>query len=435
VLTNRRETSTVADHVSATSTAPPATPAPSRVRSLDGLRGLAAASVVVGHVLLLLEGSRTPAAIEAAQWAMSSEGTPIYALWNGRGAVLLFFALSGYVLTLPFARPSAIDGGPSFGWDYFAKRWARIGVPYLVMTVVVMTASIGLSRLASQSTWPAIMFDRPPSIGDVIEWGTLIGLPNVSAFNSVVWTLVVEIRLSMLLPLVILAFRRYGVTPVLALTLLIAVVADLVAVSQPYEGSMAASISVAGTLHFLPLFAAGSALAFRRDRLTESSWLGHPGVLLSLLVVALTLYVRGHGWAVDAVGDTGGPSARPMLTEDYIVGAGAVLMVGLVAAGVGRGLLASRPLLALGRSSYSLYLWHLPVLVASALILTPHIGMMASAAVGLVVTVGVTWISYSYVEAPVQRLIRTRRRPADEPSSNADDVGSLVLPGPGRGVR
>ena len=402
----------------------------SRVRSLDGLRGLAAASVVVGHVLLLFEGSRSPTAIDAAQWVMTSEGTALYALWNGRGAVLLFFALSGYVLTLPFARP-----GSSFGWGYFAKRWARIGIPYLVMTVVVMTASIGLSRLVSQSTWPAIMFDRPPSVGDVIEWGTLIGLPNVSAFNSVVWTLVVEIRLSMLLPLVILAFRRYGVTPVLTFTLLVALVADLVAVSQPYEGSMAASISVAGTLHFLPLFAAGSALAFRRDRRGARPWLGHPGVQLSLLVVALTLYVRGHGWAVDVVGDTGVPSARPMLTEDYIVGAGAVLMVGLVAAGVGRRLLASRPLLVLGRSSYSLYLWHLPVLVASALVLTPHIGMMASAAVGLVVTIVVTWLSYAYVEAPVQRLIRTRGRPTEAPSSSGDDVGSLVLPGPRRGVR
>ena len=371
---------------------------------------------------------------------MASEGTPLYALWNGRGAVLLFFALSGYVLTLPFARPgsiegSSIDGGGSFGWGYFAKRWARIGVPYLVMTVVVMTASIGLSRLVSQSTWPAIMFDRPPSVGDVIEWGTLIGLPNVSAFNSVVWTLVVEIRLSMLLPLVILAFRRYGTTPVLAVTLLVALVADLVAVSQPYEGSMAASISVAGTLHFLPLFAAGSALAFRRERLTACPWLRHPGVQLSLLVVALTLYVRGHGWAVDTVGDTGGPSARPMLIEDYIVGAGAAILVGLVAAGVGRRLLQSRPLLVLGRSSYSLYLWHLPVLVASALVLTPHIGMMASAAVGLVVTVLVTWMSYTCVEAPVQRLIRTRRQPAEAPRSGGDDVGLLSSPGPGRHVR
>ena len=181
---------------------------PSRVGSLDGLRGLAGLTVVVGHVVLLLAGSWSVPAIHAARQVTATEGTLLYALWNGRGAVLIFFALSGYVLTLPFASPSA-----RFSPGYYVKRWARIGIPYLVMTIVVMTAAVWLSRLDSQSLWPAIMFDRPPSIGDVIEWGTLIGLPNVSAFNSVVWTLVVEIRLSMLLPIVIIAYRRFGIAP------------------------------------------------------------------------------------------------------------------------------------------------------------------------------------------------------------------------------
>ncbi len=377
---------------------------PTRVRSLDGLRGLAAVSVVIGHLALLLDGSRSPAAIHTAQNLMSTEGTLLYLAWNGRGAVLLFFALSGFVLTLPFASPVK-----SFRWSFFAKRWARIGVPFWVMTVVAMTASIGLSRLPSQSTWPAIMFDRPPSIGDVIEWGTLIGLPNVAAFNSVVWTLVVEIRLSMLLPLVVLAYRRWGVPPVLLTTLALAVAADLYATSQPYQGSMAASISIAGTLHFLPLFAAGSALALRRDVVTRQPWFTHVGSRLSLVVLAVTFYVRGHEWAVAAVGPTPVPSASPMLTEDYIVGLSAVLLVALVASGWGVSLLSSRAVLMLGQVSYSLYLWHLPVLVGATLVLAPHVGFVAACGVGVVITALVTWMSYVAIEAPIQRLVRGTR--------------------------
>jgi peptidoglycan/LPS O-acetylase OafA/YrhL len=398
------------------------------VRSLDGLRGLAAVSVVVGHVVLLLAGSHSPSAIHAAQRVMSTEGTMLYLTWNGRGAVLLFFALSGYVLTLPFTAPRK-----RFGWSFFAKRWARIGVPFWVMTVVAMTASIGLSRLPSQSTWPAIMFDRPPSIGDVIEWGTLIGLPNVAAFNSVVWTLVVEIRLSMLLPLVVLAYRRWGVRPVFLTTLLVAVVADLYATSQPYQGSMAASISVAGTLHFLPLFAAGSALALRRDTLARRPWFTHTGSRLSIAVLAVTFYVRGHEWAVAAVGPTPAPSASPMLTEDYIVGLSAVMLVALVASGWGGWLLSSRPVLTLGRVSYSLYLWHLPVLVGATLLLTPHVGIVTACAMGLVVTGMVTWLSYRLVEAPIQRLVRStghhdpvRTSPSLDRSPGASQVSSRV---------
>lgn len=384
---------------------------PSRVRSLDGLRGVAAVTVVVGHVLLLLDGSRSSQARHAAESAMSTEGTILYALWNGRGAVLIFFALSGFVLTLPFASTST-----PFSGSYFAKRWARIGIPFVVMTTVAMTSSVWLSQLHSQSTWPAIMFDRPPSIGDVIEWGTLIGLPNVSAFNSVVWTLVVEIRLSMLLPLVIASHRRFGLAPTLAGTLLIAVIADLFAVAQPYQGSMAASISVAGTLHFLPLFAAGSALALGRERLANIAWLGRRVMLLGLLASSLVLYVRGHTWAVNIATPSGLPSAQPMLVEDYIVGFSAVLLVGLVSAGVGATLLASRPLLALGAASYSLYLWHLPLLVGCALVFAPRIGIEAATAVGVAVTAVITWLSYSLVEAPVQRVIRGRR-PAEAVAS------------------
>ena len=378
-------------------------PRASRVRSLDGLRGLAAVSVVIGHVVLLFEGSSSSPAISTAQAVIGTRDTPLYALWNGRGAVLVFFVLSGYVLTLPFTSDTT-----GFGWSYVVKRWMRIGAPYLVMAVVVLVSAIGLSRLPSQSTWPTIMFDRGPSLGDVVEWGTLIGLPSVTAFNSVVWTLAVELRLSMLLPFVIIAYRRFGVGVVLTATIVLAVAADAFTVSQPYGGAVAASISVPSTLHFLPLFAAGSALAMKKERIAALPGLGSRTSLLCLLVGALAFYVYGHLWSPE-VANGAEPTALPLLVTDALVGLGAVLLVGVVAAGLGAKALATRPLLALGHSSYSLYLWHLPVLVASSLLLAPEIGMMAAVAVGLVATAIITWLSYKFVEAPVQRRIRTRR--------------------------
>ena len=386
-----------------TRTATPSTPTGhSRVQGLDGLRGLAAITVVVGHVLLLWAGSRDSAASSLADRAMQSEGTEWYALWNGRGAVLIFFVLSGYVLTLPFTT------GRRFGANFFAQRWLRIGVPYAVMAVVVMTASVWLSQLPSQSAWPAIMFDRPPTVTDVISWGTLIGTPNVAAFNSVVWTLVVEIRLSMLLPLVVIAYRRFGVAPVFVTVLALAVAADLYTVGQPYEGSMMASLSPLSTLHFLPLFAAGSALAMSRHRLAQVNWLSQPPVQVSLLLLALTVYVKGHGWAVASTPITPQPTARTVLTEDYIVGLAASCVVLLVAAGVGHAVLASRPFRIAGQMSYSLYLWHLPVLVACTLLLTPTLGIIWAAVIGVLAAVFVAALSYRYLEAPVQEFARAR---------------------------
>ena len=74
----------------------------SRVEQLDSLRGLAAMSVVVSHHLLVFPAvfeafkSKTPGPDEALLLL-----PPVYIFWAGHCAVVLFFVLSGYVLSLP----------------------------------------------------------------------------------------------------------------------------------------------------------------------------------------------------------------------------------------------------------------------------------------------------------------------------------------------
>jgi peptidoglycan/LPS O-acetylase OafA/YrhL len=71
-------------------------------------------------------------------------------------------------------------------------------------------------------------------------------------------------------------------------------------------------------------------------------------------------------------------------------------------------LLSVRPLVALGRVSYSLYLWHIPVFAALG-----HRSMVAS----LVISLGVAWLSYRFVEQPFRR--RHRRTTFDVAPSTA----------------
>ena len=96
--------------------------------------------------------------LKSQGYEIRSVATPAAALDSLRGS-----AFDLVLMDLNYTRqPTSVREG--------IDLLARIEELDPLVPVVVMTASIGLSRLVSQSTWPAIMFDRPPSVGDVIEW-------------------------------------------------------------------------------------------------------------------------------------------------------------------------------------------------------------------------------------------------------------------------
>ncbi|WP_010145904.1 acyltransferase family protein [Serinicoccus profundi] len=84
------------------------------------------------------------------------------------------------------------------------------------------------------------------------------------------------------------------------------------------------------------------------------------------------------------------------------LGAVAVLLGGpfVRPAGVVHGALALRPVQWLGDISYSLYLWHWPLLVAAAAVVGSDPLPWGTGALVLALTLPVAWLSYRYVEMP-----------------------------------
>jgi peptidoglycan/LPS O-acetylase OafA/YrhL len=105
-----------------------------RFDSLDGLRGLAALTVVVFHFFsayvpgLLADQTDTP-------WWGSD--TPLAILFNGDFAVCVFFVLSGFVIA-----NSAAQGRTAFALNV-VRRYFRLAAPVAASTV------IGWARLAA----------------------------------------------------------------------------------------------------------------------------------------------------------------------------------------------------------------------------------------------------------------------------------------------
>src|SRR5260370_7609950 len=155
-----------------------------RLRELASLGGLAALAVSFGHVVMLvrvgLAGSRL----------ISLAFTPLHGLWDGPRAVLFFFVLSGFVLAVPFFC------GTVSPIAFVVKRAVRIYPAYWIAVVV----SIG-------AFW---LFGSPHlNLYELANFASLISSHTAQKYDLVVWSLVHEMRLSIILPLLMVPIVRY----------------------------------------------------------------------------------------------------------------------------------------------------------------------------------------------------------------------------------
>jgi len=126
---------------------------PIRNRELDSLRGLAAISVLLFHVLAL-------------NWAPLQAGinlevadrliynvlifSPLHIAWLGAEAVWFFFVLSGFALTKAAARPG-------FSWSaYFPSRMLRLYGPVLFAILFAWLTYVLVPHVAEPGDNPAL---------------------------------------------------------------------------------------------------------------------------------------------------------------------------------------------------------------------------------------------------------------------------------------
>ena len=120
----------------------------------------------------------------------------ILAMTGGRG-VFIFFALSGFLVSLPFWKNKVRNSDKIVPEGYWWKRFWKV-YPPLALSLVVFTP-IYIYRDGDWSYLPA-----------ALQWltGLSLFLPVIGRLNPVMWTLVVEVQFYLTLPLVFLAFRR-----------------------------------------------------------------------------------------------------------------------------------------------------------------------------------------------------------------------------------
>jgi peptidoglycan/LPS O-acetylase OafA/YrhL len=259
----------------------------------------------------------------------------------------------------------------------------------------------------------------PVSAMELLAQATLtFNLFDSATLNPVYWSLPVEWDFYVVLPLLALAFPRgerrpWGIVPVIAIAWLVRLGCVLVVQQWGLEG-----IPYARWVVQLPArldqFVFGMLAAWLVLRTYDaSSWRGPAlawaGVALLLVLMWTTaplgdvvarLHVPRVYWHFSAVG-----IAFSLLLLGVVLGAGPVLQSAVESSVLGF----------LGRISYSLYLWHYPVLEALRALDAPiHIGnatitwwLLAPALI-----VAVSWASYHWIERP---FLRAGTHPVSDP--------------------
>ncbi|MBY3233846.1 acyltransferase [Rhizobium laguerreae] len=322
---------------------------PDYIPSLDGLRGVAALLVVGAHIGLIFPV------------------TAPHLVTMGDEAVGLFFALSGFLMAhLYGSRPVTKENV----LDFLVSRFARIYPVYLVAVVLV----------AMLSSMQNLDFVQPIAGGtDFVRHVFLLGS------SGVFWSIPPEIQFYLLFPVLWFCLAQPQRYSGVIVGLTVAVVVDGL-VELPGPGIVLVSK--------LPYFLFGALAG-----IMHSCWINWiPSVLtgISTLFLLAVFFTYRHIL----------PGFSPEFWSLQSAVAAAVI-VGLVARQppIAARVLAAAPIRFFGKISFSLYLFHVPIMFLARLTFDALMPEPALIVVTLCIAVAGAWFIHETTELPGRRLL------------------------------
>jgi peptidoglycan/LPS O-acetylase OafA/YrhL len=341
-----------------------------RFSELDSVRGIAAFVVVLHHCweAVLPDQNTYPLlgrALAGTGWtadlAFWISVTPLRLLFCGHAAVGVFFVLSGFVLTKSLQNPRQRSYAA-----FAVRRFFRIYPPF---AFVILSAALICYGFDSQpipgKDWINLSWQEPVSVPLVA--GHLLMLVSAGTYNSLdspMWTLVHELRISMIFPLlaaVAIARPRQ--------TLLFSLVVFAIFSVQHFTSSVTHLIGAQLPREILSSFMQSSRYVLFFVF----------GILIAAHPAPLADWLRRHErwspalWAA-ALLLLAVPYTKAYLELCYALGAFLVIAL-CVNSETAKRLLRHGALQWLGRISYSLYLSHMVVQLTCAHLLYRQLSM------------------------------------------------------------
>ncbi len=366
-----------------------------RLSVVNGLRGIAILFALYYH---LVAGTLSPSGLAIPLSPLLTNG------WTG---VNLFFILSGLVLFLPYAADDQPLRDLNDRLAFYRRRFLRL-MPLFYFAVLV--------------EWSLAQGPQAHDLGELVSVlsGTFVLNPHSfgPSFNTPLWSIGVEIAFSLMFPALVFGLRGLGPARFAGLILVLALLARIVGILR-LPGVQGPSFNSDTVICRVDEFVLGMVLArlYIARRLPS-----RPGccALVGLAIVALAWI--GFDMVLRGVLP---PITRAFLNDGLDAGLCAIVLASLVPQTRLAAVLAWSPLQVVGMMCYSLYIWHLPLL----LWLAPDRATMSMGTLAMVIPLFlalvfvVAALSYRFIEFPRVRewrrlfLLDSPLWAAEKPSS------------------
>lgn len=357
-----------------------------RYPELDSLRGLAALSVLFSHIYLLFH--------ETIITSFLFKYGPLRFLVAGSEAVIFFFILSGFVLSLSFYSSQSFNYGA-----YVIKRICRIYLPYLfsIFIAFLFRELFYTSKIESLTYWFNDNWSNAYNFDSMIDHIVLIGT-FTSSINNVVWSLVHEMRISLIFPFIMLLVVKIDIVKGIGLAITMSMISIIY---YNLSNPLFIGTELYTTLHYSAMFVIGALLAKHR-KVISSRMLSIKRVYkIALLITGILIYLYVHpSFVLNIFINDFDPFYRTVIDTWFVSLGSCVLVIYATSYNYLTQILRNKIFSYLGKISYSLYLTHIPVLFSSVHLLHGVLNMVLICLIAIILTIIISSLIYLMVEKP-----------------------------------
>lgn len=353
---------------------------------LDGLRGVAILCVVVFHL--------NHSVYDGRPMIGDYVGLP-----QGYLGVDIFFVLSGFLITSLLLEEWARSGSISLKRFYMRRALRLLPALIVFLGVMVLFALFTMPEPAAIQVYRTSLY----ALFYSVNWVSALSLDSVALSLAHTWSLSIEEQFYLLWPLLLWALLRFEIGRRKIVGLVVAGIVLIVAHRLIlFSGSTTVARVYAGTDTRADSLLIGCvcAMLITWRMLPEARWFRTiNGVLAFAGIIVIELYLTAHM-----------PGTLKSLTSVFNLGftifglSVAALLVYLMTTPpqIAMRILENRPLVWIGRVSYSLYLWHLFAVVIARAIgpSSPHAVALLSVAIAMLIAAA----TYYWIELPFLRL-------------------------------
>ncbi|KYZ69217.1 acyltransferase family protein [Bacillus sp. GZT] len=379
-----------------------------RLDELDSLRGFAALTVVAHHYLLIFPFIWNNT-FQDKEYAVLNlvKYSPIHLFFAGHEAVILFFVLSGFVLSLPYLKNTNMTYS-----SYLIKRFLRLYIPYsisvLIATFLYVSFSNGL--IHNLSDWFNNIWVLPIQLSNFIQHFTMLGSFNNSVINPIYWSLIHEMRISIIFPVILYFIIKHN----WKLTLIVSFIWCSSAFVLTNKLNVFNQSDYLMTIYYLFMFIVGALLAKHKNVFLQFFSERSVGMKLIIMICAVLLYTaRWWGYSFQLM--------HNIIITDFLTMFGSTIMI-VISIGSKRikNILLMKPINFIGKISYSLYLYHCVTLLTFCHWLQYKIGYLFILVLSFVCAMILATISYYCIEKPSIRLGKILVRKYSSPAIKND---------------